>query len=318
MGISSVETNALIVEEIYYQTSPSAVQRRLLDLCLEGLIPNSLCDRVLTGMVLKGLPMEALSLYLGPSIAILPLSITRLGLPVPSGEPMRKPRGRNPWTVDEVQFLIGCWVRNFHAQNIADVIGRSAGAIRSKARRLGLYRRDRREVIRQRETEAGHVPQTVPPHSVDEPPTGPVIGPVERSMEGSAASAEVVADVPKSAPIRIQWNDDLDLEVARRWFAWQCRFGIARDLGISAAAIRTRATRMGLPPRDRRKIVPDYVPDQTYDRSLEESRVRRRCHEGKMFFFGTRNGPHTSPKIMQTKKYKESRSGMTEVTLHWN
>ena len=124
------------------------------------------------------------------------------------------------------------------------------------------------------------------------------------------------ANGAKRARQRIAWNDDLDLELARRWFAWQCRKGIARDLKLSEAAVRSRATRMGLPPRDRKKIVPDYVVGRPYDRSLEDSRVKRRCEQGKMFFFGTRNGPHTSPKIMQTRRYKELRRGLGEASLH--
>jgi hypothetical protein len=115
---------------------------------------------------------------------------------------------------------------------------------------------------------------------------------------------------------RLQWTDDLDEEVARRWFAMQCHRGIAKDLGVSPGAVRTRATRLGLPPRDRKKIVPDYVEGRPYDRSLEMSRVKRRCHQGNIAFWGERNGPHTSPKVMQTKRYKELRRTVTDATLH--
>jgi len=115
---------------------------------------------------------------------------------------------------------------------------------------------------------------------------------------------------------RIQWTDELDLEIAKRWFAFQHHTGIAADMGLPEAAVRTRATRLGLPPRDRKLVVQDFVEGRPYDRGLEESVVRRRCKQGNVFFWGKRNGPHTSPKVMQTKRYKTLRRGMADVSLH--
>ena len=310
-------------------------------------------DRVLAGILSKGHVLEAVALYLCVSRQELLGHIARLGLPTPSMQPMRRPGGRRPWTVNEVHLLIDMWSQDIHVESIGVETGRSPGGVRSKARRLGLYRRERRNIIRS-PASGNSVPVIATATAVDEafaagsvaaigmsvsvvadtPDSAATVAPIDPAKDGCNLASEVDQDVSvhlnthfrqtqaesangaKRARQRIAWNDDLDLELARRWFAWQCRKGIARDLKLSEAAVRSRATRMGLPLRDRKKIVPDYVVGRPYDRSLEDSRVKRRCEQGKMFFFGTRNGPHTSPKIMQTRRYKELRRGLGEASLH--
>ena len=311
-------------------------------------------DRILAGILSKGHVLEAVALYLCVSAQELLGHIARLGLPTPSMLPMRRPGGRRPWTANEVHVLIDRWSQDIHVECIGEETGRSAGGVRSKARRLGLYRRERRNTVRS-PASGNSAPAIATATAVDEafaagsvaaigmsvsvvadtPDSAPAtVAPIDPAKNGPEPTSEVDQDVSvhlnthippaqaesangaKRARQRIAWNDDLDLELARRWFAWQCRKGIARDLKLSEAAVRSRATRMGLPPRDRKKIVPDYVVGRPYDRSLEDSRVKRRCEQGKMFFFGTRNGPHTSPKIMQTRRYKELRRGLGEASLH--
>ena len=326
---------------------------RPVEICWSGKRSDKF-DRVLAGILSKGHVLEAVALYLCVSAHELLGHIARLGLPIPSMLPMRRPGGRRPWTVDEVHLLIDMWTQDIYVACIGAETGRSAGGVRSKARRLGLYRRERRNIVRypvsdsSAPTIAGAIaedeafapdPVAATGMSVVVVADSPVsavatVAPVEPAKEACDPASEVERDAPvdchahipqahagssngaKRARQRIAWNDDLDLELARRWFAWQCRKGIAKDLKLSEAAVRSRATRMGLPPRDRKKIVPDYVVGRPYDRSLEDSRVKRRCDQGKMFFFGTRNGPHTSPKIMQTRRYKELRRGLGEASLH--
>lgn len=72
---------------------------------------------------------------------------------------------------------------------------------------------------------------------------------------------------------------ELNRKVARRWFAWQDHTGIARDLGMRPAQVRSRANALGLPSRSR-KTVTDYIAGRSYDRTLEESWVARRRVQG--------------------------------------
>jgi hypothetical protein len=359
-------------------------------------------------MAAKGHVFEAISLYLRVSLSDLLGHIVRLGLAMPSMLPMRKTGGRRLWSIEEIHVLIELWSHNIHVNCIAAKIGRSSGAVRSKARRLGLYRRNRRDFIKlwtsapkqplaegpltrsvacadagETAASAGLADELAVPANIE------VVGSNSKSdvsavpehailpsVELADAESDVVAvmvyavpasievadagkDVPAPSELvllasvevpdaeayvpaatakaageakvkrrkaakpakvqrlpRVQWNDELDLEVRDRWLAGQCRFGIARDMGISEPAIRSRATLLGLPRRwDRKRIIADYVPGRCYDENLTRSMVWRRCALGNMSFYSTRNGPRTCPKVMKSKRYRELRSGLGEAHL---
>lgn len=106
-------------------------------------------DRILVGLVTQGHPREAIRLYLAIADADLRAQVARLGLPAPVDRPLRKPGGRNPWQLAEVHRLVTLWQSNVHGSTIAEAIGRSPGGVRAKARRLGLYRRDRTALVRE-------------------------------------------------------------------------------------------------------------------------------------------------------------------------
>ena len=297
--------------------------------------PQDLFDRILRGMVGVGLVQEAICAFLLLTIETLSCHLIRLDLPTPSARPMRKPSGKRAWSVADVRVLISLWTGNMRAEAIGAELERSAGAVRAKGRRLGLYRRNRRDLV-DATAEARAVHEAPMESAAVKVPTAPQAAPVDTraavidvvplaAPEAAIEAASVVVEpsgvvVPAAAAktrkrrrsLRIVWTDELDMKVARRWYAWQWHRGIAEDLGLTEAQVRSRATRMGLPPRDRAKIVPDYVEGRPYDTSLEESRIKLWCHQGNMNYWTTRNGPRTSPKIMKTKRYKELRSGLGE------
>jgi hypothetical protein len=254
-------------------------------------------DRILAGMVQAGLVQEAICSFLAITLGALRDQLVELDVPTPADRPMRRASGKNPWTVGDVQLLISLWIANIHPDAMSHQLKRSPNAIRAKARRIGLYRRER-----------GALVKTIAP------PAAP-----QETLKEDAKSIRSRGGKARRGP-RIKWTKELDLEIARRWLAWQCRHGIARDLGLSESQVRTRATRMGLPPRtdsdSRKKIVSDYVKDRPYDRSLHLKGEIKWCVLGQMYYFAYRNGPRTCPKIMKTKAYKESRSGIGEAYLH--
>ena len=330
-------------------------------------------DRVLCGMVRVGLVQEAICRFLLLTIETLSFHLVRLDLPTPSERAMRKPSGERPWTDDEVRLLIKLWAANLCTAAIGETLGRSAGSVRSKARRLGLYRRNPRDLVktiaateRGDETTASPAPVEAGPEVVPEsPPVRPAVSAntpisavsVAAAVEAAAQiSSEIlvapagiirtqiasVSGIPLTAseaasaadtdaregrtpeqsagkatkrpqPRRIDWTDELCEEVARRWFAYQHHRGIADDLGMSEAQVRSQANALGLPRRERKKIVPDYVEGRPYDTALERSMVKRRCMLDRKVFWGSRNGPHTSPRAMKTKRYKALRSGLEEA-----
>lgn len=279
--------------------------------------PPTLLDRLLTGLVSQGHVVQAIALYLALSLEDVLAHVIRIGLPTPSSQPMRKPCGKRPWTVEDVRLLMDRWTSNWATASIGELLGRSPGAVRSKARRLGLYRRERRLLFRVAVDRAdGGANQT---NSRPAPETASAPAPIAAG-DRTPVLDTTIEPVPAQRamkPKRIHWNDEIDMKIAKRWFAHQHHKGIARDLGLTEGQVRTRATRMGLPARrDRRVIVEDYVEGRPYDSSLEQSVVKRRCREGNMTFYGPRNGPHTSPKVRQTKRYQELRRSIPDAMLH--
>ena len=321
----------------------------------------------------SGLVQEAICRLLLLTIETLIFHLVRLDLPIPSYRAMRKPSGKRPWTDDEVRLLIKLWTANLCTAAIGETLGRSAGSVRSKARRLGLLRRRRRDLVKtitttahEDETTAPLVPVETLAEVVPDAPSGPpapspntaisavlvtaitesaapisseiVVAPASSIGTEAAAVSGIWFAASEVAPAadtdaqedrrrkssagkttqrppsrRIDWTDELSEEVARRWFAYQHHRGIADDLGMSEAQVRSQANALGLPRRERKKIVPDYVEGRPYDTALERSMVKRRCMLDRKVFWGDRNGPHTSPRAMKTRRYKALRSGLEEA-----
>jgi hypothetical protein len=95
-------------------------------------------DDVLRGMVSAGQGIEVLCLFLELTRGQLDDHLIRLGLATPHNRPMRKAGGIKAWSVADVIRLIAWRVAGVHPEIIGLKLGRSAGAVRSKARRLGL------------------------------------------------------------------------------------------------------------------------------------------------------------------------------------
>ena len=104
-------------------------------------------DAVLAGMVAAGQGIHAICLYLGLTRAVLDEHLVRLGLRTPHERPLRRP-GPRGWSVLDTIRLIAWRVAGIHPEAIAERLGRSANAVRAKARRLGLPRPDRKALQR--------------------------------------------------------------------------------------------------------------------------------------------------------------------------
>jgi len=104
-------------------------------------------DRVLAGMVAAGQGIDALCLFLSLSREALDDSLVRLGLRTPHDRPLRKP-GHKGWQFADVIRLIYWRATGVHPEDIGGRLSRSANAVRSKCRRLGIPTPDRRALRR--------------------------------------------------------------------------------------------------------------------------------------------------------------------------
>jgi len=94
-------------------------------------------DRLLAGMVAAGQGLEAICLFLGLTPGIVFDNVVRLGLRSPSDRPYRRP-GPRGWSVLDTTRLIVWRLAGVHPETIGLRLGRSAAAVRAKARRLGV------------------------------------------------------------------------------------------------------------------------------------------------------------------------------------
>jgi hypothetical protein len=96
-------------------------------------------------MIRAGLGVETVCSYLGLSRDVLDYNLVRLDLPTPHDKPRRK-GGRRAWMDDELRCGIYWRCLGIHPESIGIVFGRSAGAVRSKMRRLGVPAPDRKKL----------------------------------------------------------------------------------------------------------------------------------------------------------------------------
>jgi len=153
-------------------------------------------DPVLAGMVAAGQGIHAICLYLGLTRPALDEHLVRLGLRTPHERPLRKP-GPRGWSLLDTIRLIAWRVAGIHPETIAQRLGRSANAVRAKARRLGLPRPDRKAL------------QRVDPASLEDPVPGFGIGgqsaacePVPRSLSPSEVCGT------SAGPVSVRVGDD--------------------------------------------------------------------------------------------------------------
>ena len=136
-------------------------------------------DGVLSGMVRAGLGIKAICAYLGLSRAILDHNLLRLDLPTPHDRPRRK-AGRLAWTDEELRCAIYWRLIGVHPESIGLVFSRSANAVRSKVRRIGVPPPDRRTLHK---VDVATLDRTPPsfgfPAPADERPPSQAVSPQE-------------------------------------------------------------------------------------------------------------------------------------------
>lgn len=255
---------------------------------------SSPIERALTGMVARGHGIETLCRYLrlAPS-ALFDLIIT-LGLPTPDDRAHRITGARNSWQAEDVSVFIVLWMDGWAAASLAERFGRSRNAVWSKARQLGLPRRERRDQFRpvypHMAIEASYVQQQSPAARASSDLTllrAPVdqtaVVPVFRSVPAAQAREATIHPVPaldipgvtqaqlaaainlppitrKGGRGEIVYTPDLDLQIALRHYGSQHYKAAAREMGMSAFAYLTRRKRLELQPMPRGEFVDEFNP----------------------------------------------------------
>jgi hypothetical protein len=180
-------------------------------------------SRLLKGMIQAGQGREAIAAILGLTDDHLMQRVVDLGLPTPADIPLPTPRGPKCWALPDMQRLVTLWTQNVISVAIGAALGRTASGVYSKARSLGLYRRERARLLRA-------IPVAPNPIAV-------------------VADALCEKSPVKAKRKQVVWTEELEDEIASRWFSMQHHAAIAVDLGLSPTTVASKAYRLELPKR---------------------------------------------------------------------
>jgi hypothetical protein len=248
-------------------------------------------DKSIVGMMEKGHTPDAIASFLGMLTIDLVSRLYRLDLHIPHNgsvrRKVRKNNARSAWQLAEIRQLIELREQNVSSVVIADKLGRSVGSVRYKARWLGL----------------------------------PKLSRGKRAAELPLFPNLDTTSKPRRKPrIRLCWCEDHLRMVIDRWLAYQRHEGIARDLGLTPAQVRSKTKSLGLPSdRDRKLLVMDYRPDTRNAAELRGRYLIRNCAETGQVFATLRNGSQrTCPAYQASREHRHVSTylGAYEATLH--
>lgn len=159
-------------------------------------------DCVLVGMIRAGIGIEAICALLGLTREILDYNVVRLDLPIPHDRPRRKRGGRYAWSDEEVRCAIVWRCAGIHPYSIGRAFGRSAGAVRSKLRGLGVPTPSRKILHKVDPANLSRVP---PDLGFPVPAGGSAVGPTQHTVVApkyAASESEPVTSPPTQANFR--------------------------------------------------------------------------------------------------------------------
>ena len=270
-------------------------------------------DAVFKSLAASGLSLHALAAYLGLTREAVFSAVIRLGLPTPSETPLRVASAKG-WMVEDIQKLIAWRSTGVHPEVIGQNLSRSrsANAVRSKSRRLGLSAPPRKSLFRP-SPEQLTLAFAAPIQSAPRPRRD---GRTSRSPDKAKPTHGTRPLLPLTPPVVPKSLDELDVNdltwvgslrgrrgrpdagvdgistnhVAAHAFglvtcAGVDRFAAAELLGMTVDSYRTLRTRFGLPPIAHRSsftsVFDIEVAEETIKRSGLELITSMRRTEGR-------------------------------------
>ena len=225
-----------------------------------------LAERVLSGMVAQRISPAAICALLEIEQDELDQRLAALSLSRPPERPDRKAR-KSAWVDRETRALIRFWSHNYSTALMSRLLSRTENAVRGKARRLGLFKRDRALLTSE--------------------PT---------KWETWSERAEK----------RQRLDRALKLSIRDRWVGGQTTRGIVRDFGLTmtAAALSTACSRLGLPRRGKKDLSDRFDPSRPPDPEIARQAIELVCSISKDVFFGTR-GQRYSPMTRKSVVFRD-------------
>lgn len=191
---------------------------------------------------------------------------------------------RKPWAAPDVSALFARYPTAEPVRDIASLLGRSPGSVRSKARRLGLRRPKRN---------AAPLPAL---------PTKPLPKPYRLTPIGGR---------------EVTWSRSLTDRLVRLWVANFHHLTISKVLGVGPRAASSKATRISLPPRGSNVVLSRNLDEafrldarggdvpKTIQIPDGRAFVGKFCNLTGLWFYAPRgSGTHTSAQAKDSLFYK--------------
>ena len=277
-------------------------------------------DAVLARMVAAGLGLEALCFYLSLSRIELLDRVADLGLPCPPDRRLRRSK-QTGWTPEDIRQLAELWALGVRAHVIADVLGRSVGAVYGQRRRFGLPTRSRRGLatlkksdIEFRKNEVKSVaeahgqvwPRPVRPSRQLELPLPDHECGIANETAGTADQGQIEV-VPPKDPVLVEaigrldemWRvgrienrstrkqDEVTMELALRALAEQHPRAIGEAMDMSYSAVVNRVSRLGISQFDRH-LVDEFEVSKAFEFLARYNLEPRTCKGLKRLFFAVK------------------------------
>ncbi len=219
---------------------------------------------LLVGMMARGHGLQALCLFLSMTRDALLDLIVECDLKTPPDHPLRKSGGKYAWREADFPILLKGWLENWSAACIAQQLKRSRPGIWTKARRLGLPRRERRGLHWPSHIER---PQSKPEETSPISSGTPGRLPDRWLVRGTDAHIELTS---QRGGTEVAWSEHTDalIEIGLRAWAGQRISRIAADFGVSYRTITSQLHWLEVRARPRSEQVDHF------DRTLAEERVK--------------------------------------------
>ncbi|MDD2859467.1 MAG: hypothetical protein PHT60_14920 [Acidiphilium sp.] len=211
---------------------------------LSSGIPPALRQGLIKTMILRGVSRDLLAaIFACESEAILDVAVD-LNLPTPPSKKIRLAPDDAPnhrlFSARALRALLHLWLSPLPIEDVATQLGRTPESVKRKARSVGLMLRQRAD-WQGLADRLGDLGTWAPPVAASSPAiSGEVL---------AGPPADVAPAVPLKRRVFNPWTLERTKFLCEAWLAGRYAHEIGASLGVSAAAVASRAVRASLPKR---------------------------------------------------------------------
>ena len=261
--------------------------------------------QLLTGMLGRGLGIDALCLFLALTRDVLLDLVVQFDLPTPHDRPIRRTGHRHAWGPSDYSTLLAGWLGHWPTACIAQEIKRSRGSIWAKTRRMGLPRRDRQSLSWPDGLPILPVATFVEALREPAKPDAPKRLPVRWLVRGTDELLELTS---KRNGLEVDWaaNPKALIELGMRCWGGQLISKMAEDFGVTYRAVTSQLHWLQVKSPSRAEL------SKSFDRAVAEENIKKAGYK-MMFCKSDPRFPYWAHRIARTKSKRDVKVGFYDV-----